>query len=104
MAEQAVNFVARSYNAVIDLFLTMLDVTGLSGFYISMLGLLFIVSYLLSGFLVPVSSDTIVVPKGRSDSNTNAFSSPRKAQTRNSRPRSNYDANRSRGKSNDGNS
>lgn len=60
MGLQAVQLITTGVNYAFDLFTTMLDRTGLTSFYFAMLAILLIVSFLLGGFLVPVSgSDSV---------------------------------------------
>lgn len=54
MGLQAVQVVTSAVNYGLELFTSMLEYTGLSSFYFSMLAILLIVSFLLGGFLVPV--------------------------------------------------
>lgn len=61
MAVDAVNVITSAVKYGLSLFEQMLEATGLTGFYLSMLGILLIVSFLLGGFMVSV------IGKGQSD-------------------------------------
>lgn len=61
MAVDAVNIITSAVKYGFSLFEQMLEATGLTGFYLSMFGLLLIVSFLLGGFMVSV------IGKGQSD-------------------------------------
>lgn len=61
MAVDAVNIITSAVKYGFSLFEQMLEATGLTGFYLSMFGLLLIVSFLLGGFMVSI------IGKGQSD-------------------------------------
>lgn len=56
---EAVQFATRIYKYVIDLFVQLMDATGLMPFYLSMLAILLAVTYLLSPFLMSAGSDSV---------------------------------------------
>lgn len=57
MAVEAVSVVARALAYSFEVFTTLLDKTGLTPFYLSMVGILLVVTYLLTPFLVSAGSD-----------------------------------------------
>lgn len=71
MAIQAVQFVSRALSYSFEVFTTLLDKTGLTPFYLSMVAILLVVAYLLSPFLVPSGSDQALSDEVRKR-NTNA--------------------------------
>lgn len=58
MAFDAVGFVTRAFSSALDVFVTLMEKTGLTPFYLSMLTVLAVIVYLLGPFLSPMSSDT----------------------------------------------
>lgn len=57
MGLQVVQLISRVFGYSFELFTTLLDKTGLMPFYLSMLSILIVVTYLLTPFLVPLGSD-----------------------------------------------
>ena len=58
MALDAVGFVTRAFSTALDVFVTLMEKTGLTPFYLSMLTVLALIVYLLGPLLSPMSSDT----------------------------------------------
>ena len=57
MGVQAVQLVSRALSYSFEVFTTLLDKAGLTPFYLSMVGILLVVTYLLTPFLVSAGSD-----------------------------------------------
>lgn len=68
MAIEAVQVVTLALGYVFDMFVTLLDKTGLTSFYFSMLAILLIITFLLAGFLVPAAGSDMSVSAPRSNS------------------------------------
>lgn len=65
MGLQAVQLISRALSYSFEVFTTLLDKTGLTPFYLSMVGILLVVTYLLTPFLVSSGSDK--AKKSKSD-------------------------------------
>lgn len=68
MAIEVVQLVTSALGYAFDMFVTLLDKTGLTSFYFSMLAILLIVTFLLAGFLVPAAGSDMSVSAPRSSS------------------------------------
>lgn len=87
MAQDVVHIVNQCFQYSFDIFITMLERTGLANYYLANLAILLIVTYLLGNFLVPVGSDTVTTKSTK-------ISGKRNYRERSSR----YDRNSSGGK------
>lgn len=71
MAQDAVHIVNQSIQYAFEIFTTMLEKTGLTNYYLAMLAILLIVTYLLGNFLVPVGSDSVTSQSTKKSGNRN---------------------------------
>lgn len=67
MAVDVVRFVSNAFTSAFDVFLSILDATGLTPFYMAMIAILAVVVYLLTPILVPFGSSDTAKKSGKNN-------------------------------------